>query len=393
MMKNVYLLCSIWICSIGILAANEASRSYYSTQAKTGDGVYSILRRYQLLNECNLGHFYEINNLSSSNPLLKGKDYKLPVYIYRYNGKSIRSTIDIDDMDKALRIKAYNEKLRKEGLRKMSIESSNILWVPYHEIFCMAERVNMTSTTKESANIKDYPIFGPKYRHVKVTDQKLKGHVYYVVSGHGGPDPGCDIRLNGHYLAEDEFAYDVSLRLARNLIAHGAMVELIVQDQNDGIRDERYLKHDQDERCNGAKLPLNQKRRLAQRTDYINRLSQKYKKQGLHNQKVISIHVDSHLDRHQQIDVHFLYSRGSDKGRRIATNLMNTFRSKYARYQKDRGYRGKIKESGLYVVKNTAPPAVLVELGNMQNMKDHKRILSPANRQHLANWLYEGIIK
>ena len=390
MMKNVYLICSLWLCASSLAFSNDAARSYFTTKAMNGDGVYSILRRYNLLNECNLGHFYEINNLSASNALFRGQRYKLPVYIYRYNGKSIRSTIGIDDLDKALRIKTYNEQLRKSGLRKMTIESSKILWVPYHEMFCMAERVAKKNIT--SSNVKDYPIFGEKYRHVKIVDQKLKGQVYYIVSGHGGPDPGCDIHLNGHYLAEDEFAYDVSLRLARNLIAHGAKVELVVQDPNDGIRDNRYLKHDRDERCNGSKLPLNQKRRLAQRTDYINTMYYRYKKQGLTNQKVISIHVDSHADKNQQIDVHFLYARGSSRGRNLAANLYKTFKAKYARYQKNRGYRGKIKDSGLYVVKNTAPPAVLVELGNMQNLRDHKRILSPANRQHLANWLYDGII-
>ena len=375
-----------------ILLGTDVSRSYYKTKPKSGDGIYSLLRRYHLLNECNLSHFYEINNLQGSSVLITGKDYKLPVYIYRYNGKSIRSTIDDPDLEKALRIKEFNEHLRRDGLRRMTIESSNILWVPYHEIFCMAERVPLSASVSNT-NIVDYPIFGSKYRKVEIKDQSLKGHVYYVVAGHGGPDPGCSVKLDGHYLAEDEFAYDVSLRLARNLIARGALVELIIQDENDGIRDDRLLKHDSDERCNGRKLPVNQKLRLAQRTDRINELYYSYRKKGYKNQKVISIHVDSHADKNQRIDVHFLYSRGSRSGYRMAKNMMDTFKDKYARYQASRGYRGKVRDSGMYIVKNTVPPAVLVELGNMQNFHDHKRILSPANRQHVANWLCEGLAK
>ena len=168
-------------------------------------------------------------------------------------------------------------------------------------------------------------------------------------------------------------------------------MELIIKDDNDGIRDARLLNHDKDENCNGSRLPINQKRRLAQRTDRINQLYYHYKKKGYKTQKVISLHVDSHAEN-QKIDVHFLHSRGSKKGYQIASNLYKTFKSKYARYQKDRGYRGKVNDCGFYIVKNTIPPAVLVELGNMKNLHDHKRILSPSNRQHLANWLYEGII-
>ena len=80
----------------------------------------------------------------------------------------------------------------------------------------MAETVSNHPSKKTT---RDYPIFGAKYRAVELKDNSLKGQVYYIVSGHGGPDPGCNIRLNNHFLAEDEYAYDVSLRLARNLIA------------------------------------------------------------------------------------------------------------------------------------------------------------------------------
>ena len=133
---KIRLLFLLLACSAyGVVLADDVNRSYYTTEAKNGDGVFSILRRYHLLNECNLTHFYEINNINGSKPLFRGKDYKLPVYIYKYNGKSIRSTIDDYDLEKAKRIKAFNEQLKNEGLRKMSIEASKILWVPYHEIF------------------------------------------------------------------------------------------------------------------------------------------------------------------------------------------------------------------------------------------------------------------
>ena len=37
--------------------------------------------------------------------------------------------------------------------------------------------------------------------------------------------------------------------------------------------------------------------------------------------------------------------------------------------------------------------AVFVELGNIRNAYDQQRFMKENNRQALANWLYEGLIK
>jgi N-acetylmuramoyl-L-alanine amidase len=34
-----------------------------------------------------------------------------------------------------------------------------------------------------------------------------------------------------------------------------------------------------------------------------------------------------------------------------------------------------------------------IELGNIQNFKDQQRILTPNNRQAIANWLTDGLIE
>ncbi len=119
----------------------------------------------------------------------------------------------------------------------------------------------------------NYSIFGEKYAVTPILDEMLKGHVYYIVSGHGGPDPGAMTKRGEVWISEDEYAYDVSLRIARNLITHGAKVYMITRDENDGIRDEEILAMDKDETVwGGASMPLNQRERLAQRTMTINRL-------------------------------------------------------------------------------------------------------------------------
>ena len=91
------------------------------------------------------------------------------------------------------------------------------------------------------------PMFGPKYARVTLRDRTMAGAVYYLVPGHGGPDPGAIGHYGKHPLPEDEYAYDVTIRLARILMEHGATVYMIVHDPNDGIRDAPILKLDRDE--------------------------------------------------------------------------------------------------------------------------------------------------
>jgi N-acetylmuramoyl-L-alanine amidase len=371
---------------------------FHKVEAQKGDGIYALLRRYKLDNySCNLAKFLELNDIDQSHELQLHRDYFIPVMIYTYNGRSIRTTIADNDMEKALRIKSYNEYLQAQNLRQSSYTDSKILWVPYHELHCGSEVLQMvkeeTPTSGKAGKLNRYePLFGPKYASVPVEDESLKDRVFYVVSGHGGPDPGARCTECSNTLCEDEYAYDVALRLSRNLMQHGATVYMIIQDENDGIRDEQYLECDTDElSINKKKLPLNQKKRLKQRTEDINRLFARHKQKGTKSQVVISIHVDSRSQSRRQ-DVFFYHSKGSKSGKKVAEELHKTFDEKYGIFQKGRGYKGYVKERNLYVLRNTHPTAVFVELANIRNKYDHRRILLESNRQALANWLFEGLV-
>lgn len=81
-----------------------------------------------------------------------------------------------------------------------------------------------SSASKPAGNRKraiNEPLFGKALADVKVTSNRLQGACFYVVSGHGGPDPGAIGRIGKIELHEDEYAYDVALRLARNLMQEG----------------------------------------------------------------------------------------------------------------------------------------------------------------------------
>ena len=138
------------------------------------------------------------------------------------------------------------------------------------------------------------PLFGKQLANVKVTSNQLAGACFYVVSGHGGPDPGAIGRVGKHELHEDEYAYDIALRLARNLMQEGAEVHIIIQDAKDGIRDDSYLSNSKRETCMGDVIPLNQVQRLQQRCNKINALYQKDRKNYAYC-RAIFIHVDLSL--------------------------------------------------------------------------------------------------
>lgn len=244
----------------------------------------------------------------------------------------------------------------------------------------------------EKEEWRSYPIFGEKYERTRIIDHSLQGAIFYLVSGHGGPDPGAVGKRDGHELCEDEYAYDVTIRLARWLIERDALVYLIIRDKNDGIRDDAYLKCDRDEYAyTQGKVPRGHNERLIQRTEIVNSLYAKNK--GVKYQRMVAIHVDSRSQR-ENVDVFFYHHHLSSKGKELAYDLVKTFDAKYEEYQPNRDYRGNASDrSGLFVLKNTNPAAVFIELGNIANDRDQRRFIVTDNRQALAKWIGEGLQK
>jgi N-acetylmuramoyl-L-alanine amidase len=375
---------------------------FYATKAEKGDGIYSLLRRYQLLDfDCNKEKFLDLNQLEINDPLIVGQEYKLPIKIYEYNGTSIRTTVGINNWDHAVRIQKFNEKILKKRLRRTKYVDSNILWVPYHELACVDEvsgKEKPSLAEKPEASVKkgtykQVELLGEKYKMVEILSDDLKDQVFYLVAGHGGPDPGAQCSEEcAHTISEDEYAYDIVLRLSRYLTAQGGTVHIIIQDKNDGIRDEKYLENDYDETCMGAKIPRDQKKRLWQRANAINDLYKAYKKKGIKTQVALMIHVDSYLNADHSVDTYFYHHKTSKSSKKLAESLQKTFKEKYNHYQKNRGYKGTVKTRNLFMINHTLPTSAYVELGNIQNSFDQKRLLIESNREALAKWLYEGIV-
>ncbi len=313
------------------LALDIVAQDYKKVQARKGEGIYTLLRRYDLSPSEYLDAFIDLNKskLGKNNELLKGETYLLPG----------------------------------------------------------SGGVASSGKTKETGV---FPIFGKEYQEVEFTDNQLQGAVFYIISGHGGPDPGAIGKKAGHQMCEDEYAYDIGLRLARNLLEHNATVYMITRDPNDGIRDGMYLKCDKDEYVWGDhKIPINQVRRLKQRTTEVNKLYEKYKGQY---QRLIELHVDSRYQK-QKVDIFFYHYPGSKKGKALCNTLYSTIKTKYNEVQPGRGYNGTIGTRKLYTLRHANPVSTYIELGNINHQRDQQRLVVVDNRQAIANWLTLGLMK
>ena len=307
-----------------------SQEEFPKVMAQEGDGIYSLLRRHGISPTKHYNKFVKLNedDLGEDESLILGRHYLLP------------DTLETTTVE-----------VRDEG------------------IACS--------------------IFGEDFKRVDVSSNRLDNTVYYLISGHGGPDPGAVENHNGKLIAEDEYAYDVTLRLARELISHGAEVHIIVEDENDGIRDKRILELDTDETVQSKPIPLDHLERLKQRTKAVNDL---YVKNSGKYQRLLVTHVDSRGEG-TNIDVFFYHHEKSTNGKKLAESIHQTFLRKYKKFQPNRLYNGTFMgRSSLYVVKNTLPAMAYIEIGNIRNKKDQRRILDPDNRQALAKWISEGIL-
>jgi len=331
-----YKFCLLIITILFFSFNTIAQDSTATVVAKKGDGIYSLLRQQGVNPYKYYDKFIALNvsNLRDSVHLYEGRTYVIPPII-------------------------------KTNLNETKVAE------------------------KKSGITVSHDIFGKKFKETEIKSNRLKGAIYYLISGHGGPDPGTITNYNNKTLAEDEYAYDITLRLAKELISHSATVYMIVRDANDGIRNKRILAVDHDEVIYPKKkIPLDQIKRLRQRTETVNGLYQQHK--GTYRRLIVT-HIDSR-SKGENIDVFFYHHNKSKNGKKLAESIHNVFKKKYKKYQPNREYNGTFSDRSLYLVNYTAPAMAYIEIGNLQNKKDQKRILYAVNRQALAEWIAQGVL-
>lgn len=395
-----------------LLRSSFVAPAYVTIVPQAGDGILSILRRYELDKyRCNQDKFCALNKVTLKSSLIKGKKYFLPIEMKSFDGKTIRSSLSISNFDVAKGIEVYNTLMVTKGLKSKSFKEDKILWVPHHALnnceptvakptlatnqagkapLSENERVDPEFQKVSNPGKRKFPIFGETYSYTPLLSTRLKGRIYYIDAGHGGIDPGAIGRYGGYNLCEDEYAYDISLRLCRKLIEHGATTYMITRDPNDGIRGGTILKCDKDEEVwGGHRIKTGHADRLQQRSDIINQLYEQNRKAGITQQFTISIHVDSRQKK--QVDLFLYYQSTSESSKKLALNLHQSIKNKYQIYRKNGAYRGTVSTRNLHMLRECKPIGIYLELGNIQHPLDQQRIVLESNREALAKWLFEGL--
>jgi hypothetical protein len=134
--------------------ASEATNSHALAKVKKGENIERLLKRFLLTpHNCNIESFCDLNNLKSKNKILAGKLYKLPLLIVSYNGKNIRSSAGVKDLNTAKKIEKLNADLLKAGIRDQNYKVSKKLWVPVSEFDCENDEEVTVELNTESNKI------------------------------------------------------------------------------------------------------------------------------------------------------------------------------------------------------------------------------------------------
>lgn len=376
-LRNVllFLCCGLW-------AAAVYGQDYVTATARRGEGMLALLRRYGLEPDIiQQAHFKKLNQdrVKKDGGLIAGNRYTLPVQKRAYDGLSIRTSLNLTDARTIEAIDLYNFKTYQSGLRRQPYTRDKELWVP------------LALAPDQPAGKKPAEVPLAADLDVRKTSSSLRGYMFYLDAGHGGPDPGAIGRRGRDFLYEDEYAYDITLRLAERLLQNGAGVTMIVQDPNDGIRNQAILSHDTDERyCDGSAISHDHAQRLIDRAAIVNRLYRQNRTR-YRQQIALIIHVDSRTNS-QRVDIFYYHQDGVKASRDLALTLHETVEAKYEAAQPGRGYDSSISTRNLHMLSALEPVAVYIELGNIKNPKDQDRFIIADNRQAVANWLCDGLI-
>ncbi|MEZ4386402.1 MAG: N-acetylmuramoyl-L-alanine amidase [Candidatus Krumholzibacteriia bacterium] len=343
-------------------------------RAEAGQSVADLLGRYALDGR-QLSAFAQLNGLprpDGTAALAAGRLYRLPVHIRPYAGPTIRQALSVS-AESAWRIGAYNRTLADRGLKPQPWDD-HVVWVPYE--------------------LHENPAFGRYYAQYEQVSDELRDCVFYLSPGHGGPDPGTSANREGERICEDEYAYDIALRLGRELARHGARVEMVLADE--GIRDTKFLTCDRDERfSDGTRISADQATRLQQRVDLVNRIDAGLDPSMTHR-RFLAIHIDFRADRDRRVDFDLYHHASSEAGRRLAAILQATIERHYDARLGGRNFVGRIvgqtEDADFYVIRETRMPAVLLELANINNELDQLKFIVIDSRQRIAEWLCEGLI-
>ncbi|AHH03620.1 Autolysin [Borrelia nietonii YOR] len=417
--------------SLQLKTEKGSSETFISHRVSVGETLYSIARKYGVL----LEDLKSWNNLGGNNIF---HNQELKIYDKRRGpvvaNKDPRQFVD-NSSDSKTKVKAIANVVSAKS-KKLDLNFSNILnnrdafdisalvildpKIPMFEangVFYYWYKPKKVSQPSEFYSedwysplnaykkaSKLFKSFESLVQSRPIKNNNLKNKLIIIDPGHGGLDPGAIVKArdglnNEIFVVEDEYVYDIALRLYVYLKEYGANVELTILSPDHLIRDsvsanntfvnvknEVYNDYDLnktdtvDSWINGTQEGL--KKRLAVAKKFIN----KYKNVKAKDILYISLHSDNSVGAPRCMG--FYYQ--SEDGKGFDTHSKSVI-EKMTEGFKRTPY---IKGQNLYVLKhNVVKTKLLVEVRNLAFDEEAWAIRSSKLRDQDSRILADAILK
>lgn len=206
-------------------------------------------------------------------------------------------------------------------------------------LFCIA----LFSFSKIEAQIfEDFPLFGK---------------IIFIDPGHGGRDPGAIVGTQ----YEKELNLQVSKILEDELIKKGATVYMTRYDDED----------------------------LSSQWDEKKKRGDLYRRILMFRKKDADIYLSIHMNYHSDTSLsgaEVLYNKINKENERLGTILMTNF-------QKNLNTTRELKQTELYMYKNTTVPGVLIECGFLSNYQELKNLQNEEYQKRLVNTITNSVVE
>lgn len=225
----------------------------------------------------------------------------------------------------------------------------------------------------------------------------LYGKVIIIDPGHGGNDPGASGMHRGKKVVENEYCYDVALRLARLVKASGGLVFFTVRDPNEKnprnwSPQEVFPDNRNEVFALDGKVVVAGTRGIRKRIAFGNQILRRYPK---HRIAWVSIHFDV-VGKNMNVEgVRIIATNPTSslvRGLVGGFADVNRLRDEFPVVENGDPSHG-IRRLLVLGLENKVRDKVLIELGNFRNTEDVWRIRNPKVRESYARAIAKGLAK